>query len=47
MTMLLHNVGTAVEVYIKPLKTGDFNFSIIVGDKDADYSWGLVGAKGY
>jgi hypothetical protein len=32
---------------IPPLKTGDIRVYIIVGDKDAHYSWGIVGAKGY
>ena len=34
-------------VHIPPLTSGDFGFKIIVGDKDADYSWGIVEAKGY
>ena len=35
------------EVDIPPLKTGSIKFDIIVGDKEAKYSWGIVGAKGY
>lgn len=35
------------EVTIAPQTTADFGFSIIKGDKDADYSWGILGARGY
>lgn len=34
------------EVHISPRTTADFGFGIIVGDKDAEYSWSIVGAKG-
>ncbi len=36
-----------VKVKIPPQTTSDFSFDIIVGDKGADYSWGLVGGKGF
>ncbi|NLY15344.1 MAG: hypothetical protein GXZ05_03045 [Gammaproteobacteria bacterium] len=36
-----------VKVNIPPQTTSDFGFDIIVGDKGAEYSWGLVGGKGY
>lgn len=35
------------DVDIPPLKTGLISFNIIVGDTKAEYSWGIVGAKGY
>jgi len=35
------------EVLIPPLETRDFSFDIVVGDKGAEYSWGIVGAEGY
>ena len=34
------------EVGIPPRTTANFSFDIIVGDKDAVYSWSIVGAKG-
>lgn len=36
-----------VKVKIPPQTTSDFSFDIIVGDKGVEYSWGLVGGKGY
>ncbi len=35
------------DVNIPPQTTANFSFSIIVGDKVADFSWGLVAARGY
>ena len=34
-------------VHIPPQSTADFGFSIVRGDKDADYSWHIIGATGY
>jgi len=34
------------EVHIPPRTTSDFGFNIIVGDKDAEHKWAIVGAKG-
>lgn len=36
-----------VDVKILPLTTSDFGFDIVVGEKGADYSWGIVGGKGF
>lgn len=35
------------DVHIPPQTTADFGFSIVKGDEGADYSWGIVGARGY
>ena len=35
------------KVTIQPLSTKDFDFDIIVGDKGAEYSWSIAGARGY
>ncbi len=35
------------DVSIPPQNTADFSLSIIIGDNGADYSWGLVAARGY
>lgn len=35
------------DVNIPPQKTADFGFNIVNGDNGADYSWGLVEARGY
>ena len=35
------------DVDIKPLKTADLFFKIVAGDKNAPYSWAIVGARGY
>ena len=35
------------DVFIRPGTTAAFNFNIARGDKGADYSWELHGAKGY
>jgi hypothetical protein len=35
------------DVDIPPLKTGSIRFDIILGDQKADYTWGIVGGKGY
>lgn len=35
------------EVTIPPLSARDFGFDIVVGDRDAEYSWSIQGAKGY
>ena len=37
-----------VDVHIRPMSTGDFEFDIlVVSDKDADYPWYISGAMGY
>lgn len=35
------------DVNIAPQNTANFGFDIVVGDQGADYSWGLVEARGY
>jgi hypothetical protein len=35
------------DVNIPPQTTADFSFSIVKGDEGSDYSWGIVGARGY
>ena len=35
------------DVFIRPGTTAAFNFNIVSGDKGADYSWDINGAKGY
>lgn len=35
------------KVHIAPQTSSSFGFNIITGDKDADYSWGIIEAKGY
>jgi len=35
------------DVTIPPLSTRDFSFDVVTGDKGADYSWNISGAKGY
>ena len=37
----------ATDINISPQNTADFTFSIVIGDKGADYSWSLVAARGY
>lgn len=36
-----------VGVKIPPQTTSDFSFDIIVGEQGAEYSWGIVGGKGF
>jgi hypothetical protein len=36
-----------VDVKILPLTTSDFGFDIVVGEKGSDYSWGIIGGKGF
>ena len=35
------------EVKIEPQKTSMFSFTILQGDKDTDFSWRLIDAKGF
>lgn len=35
------------DVTIEPQTAGYFGFDILEGDKEADYSWAISGAKGY
>lgn len=37
----------ADNVTIPPLSTRDFGVNIVVGDEGAEYSWGIMGARGY
>ena len=34
-------------ITIPPLTVKDFAFDIIVGDQGTEYSWGVIGARGY
>lgn len=36
-----------VNIKIPPLTTSDFGFDIIVGDTGSEYSWNIVGGKGF
>ncbi len=36
-----------INIKIPPLTTSDFSFDIIVGDIGSEYSWGIVGGKGF
>lgn len=37
----------AVDVVLPPLTTKDFGFDIVLGNQGTEYSWRIVGAKGY